>query len=688
MGKNWRRSWTGVFLCTLSGTVLGQKPIDTLRVDVAIVEVLRIPTPVQRAPGALYVIGASQLQNGVSPDIEDALNMLPGVKMETRGVGGSRRIQMRSSGLRSPFAVRNIHMLCDGFVLTGAGGTSPIELWNPQWMHRLEVLLGPTGAIFGGGYGGALVASSQAPFSGAKTGFRVRSMTRLSSTGRSDQTPSGLAMESGFSITESNTSSDWKLQSSWSDNPGFRDQESNQKRTLEVHKRWLSQPHILHHVWTGLLQASWDLPGSIVEEQAQLEPTTAPGLRYDAHVERDRYWLAWSRTATHQHAKNGLWAFAQASDKYNPFGTSPFYQGLKEEQELNGSVRWWRGASRALNSRTTLTWDQSAIARFEQVTIDESDLIAPELPPRYQIESTNHNLWVGSGVRLEVESSWLFDVQLGAEWLSRSTTGLFDQQEPTLVPYEEDYTTIQWAPRIGLSYTFESAQSISLQYAEGSSQPNTFEIVDPSTNDFANLRAEQAKTWELSWKGSHDRNTTSYHWSFNAYHQVIQDGIALVTGENDGVFLDNVEGLAMKGLEGSLRSIQRFSPGHVLEMEIHGNMNRHRFDPLFEQLPGTPLNSAGASVVYRKRSVQFQWNHLWNDRNPLNDALTRWAPAYQRSDVAFSFTKSQNTWRLGMRNVFDAKYSNWLQINAFGGKHYNPAPGRTYWASWVWKFNQ
>ena len=158
MGKHWRRSWTGVFLCTLSGTVFGQKPIDTLRVDAAIVEVLRIPTPVQRAPGALYAIGASQLQNGVSPDIEDALNMLPGVKMETRGVGGSRRIQMRSSGLRSPFAVRNIHMLCDGFVLTGAGGTSPIELWNPQWMHRLEVLLGPTGAIFGGGYGGALVA--------------------------------------------------------------------------------------------------------------------------------------------------------------------------------------------------------------------------------------------------------------------------------------------------------------------------------------------------------------------------------------------------------------------------------------------------------------------------------------------------------------------------------------------------
>ena len=241
---------------------------DTLNMPSAIVEVLRIPTPIERAPGTLVVFEESQLQNGVSADIEDVINTIPGVKMETRGIGGSRRIQMRSSGLRSPFAVRNIHMLCNGFVLTGAGGTSPVELWNPQWLNRLEVLLGPTGAIFGGGYGGALVATSLAPFDGLSNDLTLKMLSRISTTGRSSEGVVPVSFETGFSASSKGQSKDWSLNATWSENPGYRDQESNQRRNIEFHRRWKPQPHILHHVWTGLLRASWDLPGSITAEQA------------------------------------------------------------------------------------------------------------------------------------------------------------------------------------------------------------------------------------------------------------------------------------------------------------------------------------------------------------------------------------------------------------------------------------
>lgn len=666
----------------------GPVALDTLRMPSAVVEVFRIPTPVQRTPGALVVLDADQLQNGASPDIEDALNAIPGVKMETRGVGGSRRIQMRSSGLRSPFAVRNLHMLCDGFVLTGAGGASPIELWNPQWLHRLEVLLGPTGAIFGGGYGGALVATSLATFDGLNTGLSFQSLNRISTTGSPLNEPSRVAIESGFSVTGKKTTSDWTLQSTWSENPGYRDQEGNAKKNLEFHRRWKPQPNVLHHVWSGLFQASWDLPGSITSEQADAAPANAPGSAFDARVDRERYWMAWSRTATHGQVKNGLWAFGQSSNKYNPFGTSPFYQGLKEEQEINGSVRWWRGETRALNSNMTLTWDQSAIGRFERVQIDENDLLEPGINPRYAIESTSQAAWVGSGVRLEVTNAWLLDVQGGLEWVTRNTSGLFDQEEPIMAAYEESYNQLNWAPRIGIGYTFASNQHIAFQYAEGSSHPNTFELVDPKTNTFADLDPEHAQTWELSWKGSKIAPNLSFSWAFNAYHQTILDAIATVEGENDGLYIANVEGLQMKGLEGSLRTQVILAPGKSLEWEMHGNLNRHQFGFIMEPLPGTPLHAAGASLIYRDRTIQLQWNQLWNDRTALNDQATAWAPAYQRSDLAVSWSNDQSLWRIGIRNAFDAHYSNWLQINAFGGKHFNPAPGRTVWASWIWRITR
>lgn len=661
---------------------------DTLNMPSAIVEVLRIPTPIERAPGTLVVFEESQLQNGVSADIEDVINTIPGVKMETRGIGGSRRIQMRSSGLRSPFAVRNIHMLCNGFVLTGAGGTSPVELWNPQWLNRLEVLLGPTGAIFGGGYGGALVATSLAPFDGLSNDLTLKMLSRISTTGRSSEGVVPVSFETGFSASSKGQSKDWSLNATWSENPGYRDQESNQRRNIEFHRRWKPQPHILHHVWTGLLQASWDLPGSITAEQALTAPTTAPGASYDAHVERNRYWLSWSRTATNERAKNGIWAYAQASNKYNPFGTSPFYQGQKEEKEINGSVRWWRGETKALNSNTTFTWDQSAIGRFENVQVDENDLIAAGENPRYAIDSDNQTAWMGSGIRLEVANAWLFDMQWGVELMHRSTTGQFFDQTESVNTYEETYSKINWAPRIGIGYAFDGNQNVSLQYAEGSSHPNTFELVDPETNFFADLNSEQAKTWELSWKGKRIQPNASFHWSFNAYKQTVKDAISTVEGDDDGLYLANVEGLQMKGLEASIQTQYNVSSTASLAFSIHGNINRHEFTSIMDQLPGTPLHVAGATLAYQNQAIQVQWNHIWNDRTPLNDASSSWAAAYQRSDFALSFTKNQSVWRIGMRNALDAQYSNWLQINAFGGKNFNPAPGRTIWASWVWNFSR
>ena len=152
---------------------IAQEPsLDTTRITGAEVLTVRIPVPIERAAPSISTLSGTDLQNGYSPDLQDAMNTLPGVQMDTRGLGGSRRLQIRSSGLRSPFGVRNIQMVMDGFILTNASGNAPLELWNPQWMHRLEVLRGPIGAVFGNGYGGALVAQSLPRFDDLATTFQ------------------------------------------------------------------------------------------------------------------------------------------------------------------------------------------------------------------------------------------------------------------------------------------------------------------------------------------------------------------------------------------------------------------------------------------------------------------------------------------------------------------------------------
>ena len=77
-----------------------------------------------------------------SADLAPALNALPGVLMETRGAGGSRRLNVRGSALRSPFAVRNTMLFVRGFLLTEADGTSPVEWLEPSWTGSMSLVSG------------------------------------------------------------------------------------------------------------------------------------------------------------------------------------------------------------------------------------------------------------------------------------------------------------------------------------------------------------------------------------------------------------------------------------------------------------------------------------------------------------------------------------------------------------------
>jgi iron complex outermembrane recepter protein len=660
----------------------GQQKLDTLALQEASIESFRIPIPAIRASGAVTIISQELLQNGMSPDIEDAVNVIPGVKMETRGIGGSRRIQMRSSGLRSPFAVRNVHMLSNGFVLTSASGSSPLEMWNPQWLERLEVLLGPTGALLGGGYGGALIGHSLPRFESIPDGNSVSWRTQVSSTGDLSADLPTLASDVGFSYDLKKENQHVRVNTQWTTNPGYRAQESNDKRMMEFHQRWVSKSSQKGHLWIGHLNATWDLPGSITAESALENPQQAPGLDFDAHVERERTWIGWSHRIEEGDRKNGLWLFAQLSDKTNPYGTSPFYQGFKTESESNGSARWWRAQSYAIGGRYILTWDQSVIGRFERLQINERDLIAELTTPRYDLVSMTSNVWMGTGVRLESDNDFVLDAQLGIEWMDRNTVGTFFDSSIPSRPYNEDYQMIRPAPRLSLSFPLQATASAFIQYAEGTSHPNSFELVDPETNDLYDLLPERCQALEFGAKGAlSTESKLNSSWSLNAYGQKIRDAIASVEGENDGVTIQNVAGLRMTGVEGQWKGGAVIRPLQSVQVHLHGSINRHHFERVAEHLPGTPLHTAGASVTYQHRRWTWKVANRWNDRTPLRNDQSAWAPAYARLDAHVSRKFRGGDIRIGIRNALNAQYSNWLQVNGFGGKFYNPAPGRTFWVS-------
>lgn len=658
--------------------------IDTLIIQVAEVRALRIPTPADKVAGNIHLLEPSALQNGHSPDLQDALNSLPGVYMETRGIGGSRRLQMRSSGLRSPFGVRNIIMVMDGFVLTNASGNSPLEMWNPQFMQRLEVMKGPVGALYGNAYGGALVGSSLAALHALTN--ETKGYTTFRSSGLKTRITGGL--ESGFQHTVrvgSQGGAALHVRMLWNDSEGYRDQEYNQRHQAELH--WLRQLSSSgqRRLWLGWMDAAWGLPGSLNADDAGEHPTSATGLSYDAHVHRARTWVGWSQEASQANKQSGIWLYGQTSTKHNPFGTSPFFNGLKDEAEQFASLRWWQARSRSVGQDGKLTWDQSIIARYENLSLTESDAWQTTGTPRYAISTRTMSHWAAIGGRLEWGGHWQIDAQFALENMQRDSEGIRRVVGDSIADYLEAYRDWDPLPFVQLTYQVSPQWKWFAQWGNGGSHPTSFELVDPEGFEPYSLRREEAHAFELGSRWTQKREGVEMDLAATAYHQRVRDAIAQVPGPADGLYMANVEGLRMSGVEFTIGLTASLSDAVTLQTQAWGALNRHAFEPYAQTLPGTPLHTAGTTGFVAFKDCAFGWKHQWLDQIKLHNYLDDWTEAHHRLNLYVDRSWSDHNLQLGVRNALNASYSSWVQTNAFGGRYFNPAPPRTIWLTWRWQ---
>ena len=189
--------------------------------------------------------------------------------METRGAGGSRRLNVRGSALRSPFAVRNTMLFVRGFLLTEADGTSPMEWLEPSWTGPMSLVSGAAATTFGGAYGGALVVE------GTSQAQAIHGHMTAGNTGSEGiQSRVNVAVPIGA----------WEVRASRSQNSGYRDHEWNERWQLEL-EHVQTKDNVTHRDWWAFQDGSWALPGAIKLDD---NPMRSPGLDYDAHVQRRR----------------------------------------------------------------------------------------------------------------------------------------------------------------------------------------------------------------------------------------------------------------------------------------------------------------------------------------------------------------------------------------------------------------
>lgn len=162
-----------------AGRYLVNLTLETAVLQEVVVTATRGEQELGNVPAAVSVVTKDEIQQArVTTHIEESLRRVPGVRVEDELGGSSRtRIIIRGSGTRanSPAGsgVRGVRVFVDGIPKNNAGGSAQdlinIDLGSAQ---RIEVLRGPSSALYGNQSGGVVNVITEDGPPGGLASFR------------------------------------------------------------------------------------------------------------------------------------------------------------------------------------------------------------------------------------------------------------------------------------------------------------------------------------------------------------------------------------------------------------------------------------------------------------------------------------------------------------------------------------
>jgi iron complex outermembrane recepter protein len=153
-----RRGTYFIFLLIcISDLINGQNGISdstkTFRLDEVIVTASRIPILLKNNPASISLVTPEILSiMPKSTGAEEALRLVPGVRVDNQHDGERVHISIRGQGILTERGLRGIGVLIDGIPVNDPSGFAP-DLYDVDWatVNKIEILRGPAASLYGGG---------------------------------------------------------------------------------------------------------------------------------------------------------------------------------------------------------------------------------------------------------------------------------------------------------------------------------------------------------------------------------------------------------------------------------------------------------------------------------------------------------------------------------------------------------
>jgi len=630
--------------------------------------------PLLQRDGPASHIPESMGQRFPNRSIAYRLNTRAGVTVQERAPS-SYRISIRGSSLRSPFGVRNVKVYWNGMPFTRANGVTPLQLLDPEMIGRTDILKGPMGSRFGAGNGGVLFFHRPAH---QHTGLDVGST----------QGSYGLNRHHLHYRDTFQSGRIWlaHARQAWD---GYRDHSAMQRQNTIAHMEWT--PDDRQELSFSIFHSNlfYELPGGLTREQMMMNPRAARAGAESQNSSIDRsstYFSGQHRMQWSKHWKSQAVIYLRTHQFDHPFILDYKQEtgyGLGGRWSIQGQQQWGRHRFE-FTAGMELQSEQTTAANFGNRNGQRDSL-------RFLDDLSVQTGFLYQEVRWKPSQRWTLTAGLSQ---NRSAYAIDRATAAGARPAQSggDRYPIYLLPRIALQFQPNPQSTLFAHWSRGASIPTLSEVRTNEGSINRSLRPERGQNLEMGGRLHHSR----IQLNGSVYYFRLSETITNYTNPQGVVLFQNAGATDQWGAELEWKW-QLLPWTHAMMADLHiqqaltyqsfqfRDYMRNDEDYSGNALPGvTPYTVFTQVYAESKMGIYTSISHRWTDRLPLNDANS----VYQAS-IHFLTARLGYQFSLGPRlsgdlfagidNILDQSFSFGNDLNAFGQRFFQPAPGRNYY---------
>ncbi|WP_346236585.1 TonB-dependent receptor family protein [Niabella insulamsoli] len=616
------------------------------------------------------------------------LNAVPGVRMEERSPG-SYRINVRGSSLRSPFGVRNVKVYWNNLPLTDPGGGTYFNQLAYNNFSSIELFKGPVASMYGAGTGGLLLINNEIrPINHFSLEYIRGSYNLQSLLAAADLTTGKVATKFTYAHNESD---------------GFRQQSALRRDNLSWRSDWKMNDK--QQLTAALLFTDmyYQTPGALTLKEFESDPKAArpaAGMfpsSVDAKAAIFQKNLLAGITYGHQltaHLKSTTSLYGAYTDLKNSA-----VRNFETRIEPHFGGRTVFDFDKTLNDRFHLDWSVGAELQQGDFSIAVRGNRGGA-PDTLQTDDRANTLLYSffAQATISQSSKWYYTAGLGynkSRLQFRRLNAVPEVQQPFSFSNET-------APRFSVMRKIANDFSLLASVAKGFSPPTVADLL-PSTGVInTSLRAESGWNYELTAKKYVLKNQLFVE--ATGFYFDLKDALVQLRDEAGADYFVNAGRNLQKGLE--LTASYTWQPrvqkwltyglvkgGYALSDFKYKTYESASGDFSGNRLPGIPKHALSLVLdLIFDRGFYANSSYYGASSIFLNDANAVSAKPYHVWTAKLGYDlrleRIRLNFYLGADNLLNENYSLGNDINAFGGRFYNAAPRRNYFAGAVIQYQK